>query len=314
MVAPRFRVPDGFFEELGDLPRAASAVTRELSIDDEEYPELLRNTPRAPKKFFVSGMDLRELEPRVCVIGARNATEYGLHAAYSISRELALHGATIVSGLARGADSAAHDGALAARGKTIGAVATGVDVCYPRSSSVLFAEILATQGAIVSVNPPGMSCVRKGEFITRNELMIGMCEVVLVIQGGAKSAAVGTGIKALHNGRSVFAVPGPIDSFTCAGTNALLKLPGAQVCTSADDVLKAVIDEYKIKDPAKHPIPTDLPDPERAILFVLRDGAASRETVVMRSDLDVTNASRAIASLEIDGFVAVVNDVVRRLR
>ena len=309
----RFSVPQGFFARSRGLPHARHVSVRTVSVSDDEYPDLLRHTPGAPKRFYVAGADLRALEPRVAVIGARNATPYGLNVAESLSRELAAHGVTIVSGLARGADSAAHDGALSAGGKTIAVVATGPDVCYPPSSSVLFAEILASDGAIVSANPPGRSDVPRWEFIVRNELMIALCPIVVVVQGGAESAAVATGGKALEKNREVFAVPGPIDSAVCAGTNGLLKESAARVCTGPDDILKTLISDYETADPGARPIPGGLPDTSRRVLEVLRDGPGSRETIVLRSGLDVVAASRAIASLEVDGLVAVVNEVVRRV-
>ncbi|MGH2829367.1 MAG: DNA-processing protein DprA, partial [Actinomycetota bacterium] len=188
MSPARYRPHPGFFANEPGVVRAQTLQMRVVARGDAEYPELLNEIPTAPERLWVAGRDLREMEPGVAVIGARRANGYGTRIATDLAADLAGSGACIVSGLARGIDAAAHDGALSVGGATIGVLGCGVDLCYPPRSRVLYAEI-AAKGTLVSECDPGTR-VQKSYLVRRNEILIGLSIAVVVVQGGDESAAV----------------------------------------------------------------------------------------------------------------------------
>ncbi|HVL90440.1 MAG TPA: DNA-processing protein DprA [Actinomycetota bacterium] len=309
---PRHRVPDGLFERASGGGVRARVPLRELTPDDPEFPEGVRTMPRAPSRLWVAGRDLRTLGSMVAVIGARRATRYGLSMAAGLAGDLAAGGVCVVSGLARGCDSAAHDGALERGGTTVAVLGSGADVCYPAGSRVLYSEILAA-GAVVSARPPGYRPF-KSDFVYRNSIMVAMSEAVVVVQGTTDSAAVRTGEDAAGAGHgSVFAVPGSVEWPESAGVHKLLKL-GATVCTSASDIVEPLQDRLRWTPPELQPVPRHLPEPQRRILEALAGGAAGREEVVAASALEAAAASRAIAELEMAGLIVEEGFFLRRTR
>lgn len=307
----RYRIPDGFFVRAPGLPRAAALPIREIPIGHDEYPEDLRTVDDPPDPIWIAGRDLRSLSPRVAVIGARAANQYGLNAARRIAGDLAVSGVCVVSGMARGCDAAAHDGALDAGGVTIAVLGSGADVCYPAGSRRLYAEI-AARGAIVSPFPPGHQ-PRPRDFVRRNAVLVGLSRSVVVAQGGLDSAAVATGGRAAGTNRNVYAVPGPIDWPQSAGVHDLIA-HGATLCAGADVVLKDLRDEFTLPGLERPGIPEHLPGPERAVLEALAEGATSAERLVARTGLDAAAASRALGSLELKGLIGSSGRLVVRLR
>jgi DNA processing protein len=174
-------------------------------------------------------------QPCVAIVGSRAATPYGLEVADRLARDLAAQGLTIVSGLARGADSAAHRGALRAAGETVAVLGSGVDVIYPREHRSLANEI-AAHGAIVSELAPGMR-PRPGFFPRRNRIISGLSRAVVVIEANEKSGSLITARCAAEQGRDVLAVPGNVLTGRNRGAHALLK-DGAKIVESADDILE----------------------------------------------------------------------------
>jgi DNA processing protein len=245
------RVPGVGRETLRRLATASSPEARErarrglaalerlgavaLTPADLAYPESFRQLGDAPFLLFASG-DLALLEaPGVALVGTRQPTEYGRATAASLAAELGRAGYTIVSGMARGIDTAAHEAALDAGAGTIGVLGNGIDVVYPGESRRLFARMRA-QGLLLSEFVPGEQPLA-GNFPRRNRLIAALSRGVVVVEMGTKSGAQHTVTFALEQGREVFAVPGPIGSEVSAGTNQLIK-EGARVVTSAADVLE----------------------------------------------------------------------------
>ena len=223
------------------VKREVEAIEREqvrlLTWDDPNYPVQLRNIFDPPSVLYVKGRLPRLHELMIAVVGSRKSSTYGRNVAESLCRELSLKGMTVVSGMARGIDSAAHRGTLKAGGETIAVLGCGVTVVYPPENTRLYHEILE-HGAIVSELPLSAKPDR-GNFPARNRIISGMSLGTVVVEAGLRSGALITADMALEQGRDVFAVPGNINSACSQGTNRLLK-QGAALVEHADDVLSAL--------------------------------------------------------------------------
>lgn len=215
---------------------------RILTIRDTDYPDRLRNIYDPPILLYVQGrMPRFDDEVAIAMVGTRRATIYALVSGEKLAFQMAGLGAVVVSGLAAGADAAAHRGALRAGGTTVGIIAGGHDVIYPRENRGLY-EDLALRGAILSEYPPG-TAHRKEHFPARNRILSGLCVGVVVMEAPERSGALITASRALDQGRDVFAIPGPIDDWHCAGSNKLLR-DGAGLVTDAWDILGHYVYQY----------------------------------------------------------------------
>lgn len=194
----------------------------------------------APRRLWVDGVgDLRLVALRsIAIVGARNATPYGIAMAGSLAAGLTAAGWTVVSGAAFGIDSAAHRGALASGGLTVAVMAGGVDVPVPRSHATLLARI-GVEGLIVSEYPPG-TVPRRHSFLERNRLIAALTRATIVVEAGHRSGALNTADWAATLGRPVLAVPGPADSPASRGTHALIRRGEATLIQDVDDVLAAL--------------------------------------------------------------------------
>ncbi|MDT8901278.1 DNA-processing protein DprA [Anaeroselena agilis] len=201
---------------------------------DAAFPDRLRRIFDPPQVLYYRGR-LPVDELLIAVVGARRASAYGRNAALSLAAGLAAAGAGVVSGAARGVDSAAHEGALSAGGYTVAVLGCGVDVVYPPENGRLLARI-AEQGAIVSEYWPGTDPLPH-HFPVRNRIISGLARGVAVVEAAEKSGSLITADWALEQGRDVFAVPGSIFSATSAGANKLIK-QGAKPVTAAADILE----------------------------------------------------------------------------
>lgn len=214
---------------------------RALTPDVGGWPRQLDDLDdERPRRLWVSGVgDLRLLAVRsVAVVGARNATSYGLDVAARIAAGLTAAGWTVVSGAAFGIDSAAHRGALAAGGPTVAVTAGGVDRPTPRSHTALFARI-AESGSVCSEADPG-SVPQGFSFLRRNRLIAALTRATVVVEAAARSGALNTAVWAETLGRPVLAVPGPATSPMSVGTHRLIREGMAQLVTDTDDVLAVV--------------------------------------------------------------------------
>jgi DNA processing protein len=208
---------------------------RLLSFWDSDYPPLLRQIHDPPALLYLRG----NLPTSDCfaIVGSRQATPGGKQLTYELAMNLAAHDLCIVSGLARGIDTAAHRGALAGQGSTIAILGCGIDRIYPPENSKLFHEIL-TDNAIISEYPPGTQPL-PGHFPGRNRIISGLSRGVLVVEAAEGSGSLITGDFALEQGRELFAVPGAVQNRTSSGPNRLLK-EGAQPVTEATDILQSL--------------------------------------------------------------------------
>ena len=214
-----------------------------LTIQDAGYPNRLRNIYDPPCLLYVRGR-LPDDEASIAVVGTRDCTPYGISSAEKLGYGLAAGGAVVVSGLARGVDSAALRGALRAGGTVTAVLGNGLDVVYPPENRYLYEDVAAA-GALVSEYPPGTSPEAR-HFPVRNRIMSGLCLGTLVVEAPARSGALITAGTALEQGRDVFAVPGPIDAPASVGCNRLIR-DGAGLVTDAWDILG----EYEPRFPDK---------------------------------------------------------------
>lgn len=231
--------PDASAEPLREraraaLARAASRAVAAIPWGDPRYPPLLAAIPDPPLVLWVEGDPECLGRPAVAIVGSRGASPYGLEAAGRLAGELAGAGMTIVSGLARGVDSAAHRGALSAGGTTAAVLGSGVDVIYPAEHAGLAAEA-AGRGAVLSEYPPGTPPLKQ-YFPARNRIISGLSLGVVVIEAAVRSGSLITANRALEQGRHVMAVPGNILSGRFRGSHGLLR-DGAGIVDGAADVL-----------------------------------------------------------------------------
>ncbi len=218
----------------GELDRALQNPGISIvTLHDPDYPPLLRQIPDPPP-FLYSHGSLGSVEKCVAVVGSRNATEYGLSTTQEICRELAAAGVVVVSGMARGIDTAAHLGALAGGGRTVAVLGCGLDTVYPPENKSLFHRI-AENGAIISEFPLAEPPI-PSNFPVRNRIISGMSRATVVVEASKKSGSLITAGLALEQGREVFAVPGSVHSFRSSGTHGLLK-QGAALAENAGDIL-----------------------------------------------------------------------------
>ena len=227
---------------------------------DSRYPQALRHIFDPPTLLFCKGM-LQEAEKCIAVVGSRMASPYGIYITEKLCRDLTYNGITIVSGLARGIDSAAHRGALSAKGRTIAVLGSGLDNVYPPENLSLSRNI-ADQGALLTEYPPGTT-PKPMHFPARNRIISGISLGVLVVEAGEKSGSLITARLALEQGREVFAVPGAIDSPGSTGPHRLLK-EGAKLVESVDDILEELqpgLERQTVH--AVAPVP-EVPTPEKA--------------------------------------------------
>jgi DNA processing protein len=208
-----------------------------LTTLDSHYPPLLREIPDPPIALFVRGDVTLLSTPAIAVVGTRRPTPYGINATRALTRELARTGLTIVSGLARGIDAAAHDETLLLEGKTVAVLGTGLDVTYPREHGRL-TERIATAGCIVTEFPPGTT-PHAMNFPVRNRIISGLSLGVVVVEAKERSGSLITARLANDQCREVFAVPGPLFSAASAGPHRLIQ-NGAKLVHGVTDILEEI--------------------------------------------------------------------------
>jgi len=214
--------------------RAARAGAAFVTCRDPEYPPLLREIHDPPIGLYFMG-PYRPRERCIAIVGSRRCTLYGRSVAQKLGAELARLGFCVVSGLARGIDTAAHEGALSVDGRTAAVLGCGIDIIYPPENLELYRRIAET-GAVISEFPFGRRADRQS-FPMRNRVVAGMCEAVIVVETGVHGGAMITARFAAEQGRTVFAVPGRIDQASSAGCHQLLR-DGAVLLTRVEDVLE----------------------------------------------------------------------------
>lgn len=296
------RGPDLNFAE-----RQAQIATKRnfrlITYESPEYPARLKQIYDPPHILHIMGEMTDKDNRAVGVVGSRHATHYGKSMAETVAGQLALAGVTVVSGLARGIDSAAHRAAISAGGRTIAVLGCGLDIVYPPENASLYEEI-SRHGAVISELPFG-TCPEGPNFPRRNRIISGLSLGVVIVEAGRKSGALLTAHHALDQDREVFAVPGNITSMTSSGTNALIK-QGAKLVTSAEDILS----ELKFILPNKKTPQTaasyDL-DPEQSRLFeLIEDEPTHIDILSRRSGVEVQKLLAILLEMELKGAITQV--------
>jgi len=269
------------------------------------YPGLLARIDDPPGLLFVRGAILPADALAVAVVGARHATPYGLKVAEQLGGSLARAGYTVVSGLARGIDAAAHRGALAAGGRTIAVLGTGVLNVYPPEHADLALDVIRS-GALVSEAPP-LDSAHAGAFPQRNRIVSGLSLGTVVVEASDRSGALITARLAGEQGREVFAVPGPIDSRMSRGCHALIR-DGAALVGGIDDILAEFGPLFETATTAAgravtHPAELRLGDLERRVLDAVGDAGATIDAIVEATELPASRALSAISVLEVRRLV-----------
>ncbi len=282
-----------------ELQSAEKIGARLVPWDDEEYPPGLKQIYDPPPLLYVLGMVIPQDQKAVAVVGSRYPTTYGQGFAERIAMGLSQRGVTVVSGLARGVDSAAHRGALAAGGRTIGVLGCGIDLIYPPENRDLFSEVEA-RGAILSEFPLGTP-PEKDHFPIRNRVISGMSLGVVVVEATLRSGSLITARFALDQGREVFAVPGNADSARSAGANRLIR-QGAKLVTRAEDVLEE-FPLLSLPEPQAQPPKPRLTGEEARVFDVLGTQALHIDQVTAQSALPSPRVSAILLSLELAGHI-----------
>jgi DNA processing protein len=210
---------------------------RILSITDEDYPRLLRTIPDPPLVLWVWGQTAALSRPSIGIVGSRAATPTGLNVARTLGRHLAEASLNVVSGLARGVDGAAHEGALAGGGTTVGVLGCGIDCPYPSQHRRL-AEEMTQAGAVITELPPGTQPLPQ-HFPLRNRIISGLCKAVVVVEASEHSGSLITARMALEQGRDVLAVPGSVLSGKHVGCHRLIK-DGARLVETVGDIFEEI--------------------------------------------------------------------------
>ena len=210
-----------------------------ISIEDREYPSILREIYSPPICLYIKGNKNILNNISISIIGCREASNYGINTAKEFAYNISKQDVNIISGLAKGIDSAAHLGAIQAKQKTVAVLGNGLDTIYPKENFKLAQDILNSNGAIISEYPLGTS-PRKEHFPARNRIISGMSNGIIVVEAREKSGTLITVDFALEQGRDVFVIPGNIDSKNSTGTNRLIK-QGAKLVTSWEECIEEYI-------------------------------------------------------------------------
>jgi DNA processing protein len=272
---------------------------RVLTQQDGDYPQLLQHIADPPPVLYLRGELCPEDDPSVAIVGTRRPTVYGRQAAELFARGLAQHGVTVVSGLARGVDTYAHQAALEGGGRTIAVLGSGLDIIYPAENRRLAAEV-SERGALVSefplgTQPDGMN------FPRRNRIISGLSAACLVVEAGDTSGALITAEFALEQGRDVFAVPGNIFSPASRGPNRLIT-DGAKPACRVEDILEELeIETAVVQREAREAIPKS--ESEVAILRCLGHEPVHIDEIRRTVCLPMSVVSSALTMLELKGLV-----------
>ena len=290
----------------GELKRVHDFGCHILTPADEAYPELLRQIYDPPVVLYVKGELTAREKNAVAMVGARLPTHYGIETARKLAYQLAYVGVTVVSGGARGIDTAAHQGALNAKGRTVVVLGNGINIVFPAENAGLF-ERIAAQGAVITQFPFNRKA-DKQSFPIRNRIVAGMTLGSVVVEAGLTSGALITANFATEYGRQVFAVPGRIDSPRSKGCHDLIK-KGAKLCEGIEDILSEF--EYLFPPSNRPPTPSEtgvlpaltLSENERTVFGVLSNEESSIDEVIQRSGLPASAVSVALFSLEMKRLV-----------
>lgn len=282
------------------------AGVRLLPRGAPEYPPPLGDIPDPPCLLYVRGSYAPRDPLAIALVGSRKCTPYGLRVAERLAASLARVGLTVVSGLARGIDAAAHRGALKAGGRTLAVLANGLGQIYPPEHEELARDVAAA-GAVLSEMAMRQAPLA-GLFPQRNRIISGLCLGVVVVEATPRSGSLSTAHHAMEQNREVFAVPGPIESLSSQGCHYLIR-DGARLVQNVDDILEQLGPLVREVRPAaaepavRHPVELTLNDLERSLLGKLDDRPTAVDELIARTGLTASQVMATLSVLEMRRLV-----------
>ncbi len=276
-----------------------------LTWDDSDYPRRLKEIDQPPPVLYLRGQLLEADQWAVAIVGTRRITAYGRQVSEEIASQLAQNGVCVVSGLARGVDSVAHNAALKNNGRTLAVLSNGVDQIYPPEHHRL-AEQIVQNGALISDYPPG-TAPEASNFPPRNRIISGLSQAVIVVEAGEKSGALITAAFAADQGREVFAVPGYLFAPQSKGTNSLIH-EGAHIFLGVKDILEILsltqVDQFRS---ARTALPADAT--ETRLYNLLGHEALHVDEIRMQTNLPIEQVTSTLTLMELKGLVRQVGSM-----
>lgn len=272
-------------------------------LNDPHYPKLLKEIPHPPKQLFHVGSLPQPDMMAVAIVGTRKTTTQGKLIAKRLANGLASRGIVIVSGLAIGIDTAAHEGAVEAGGVTLAVLADGVNTIYPSRNTALADSILSLGGAIISEHQ-APSPYYSGQFIERNRIISGLCVATIVVEAPERSGTIATARFALEQGREVFVVPGPIDHPNYIGSHKLIR-DGARLITSADDIFEDLSIDAPATPSAQPTLWGSATPNEQLVIAALTSAgkALSVDKLAELTNMEARTINASLASLIMSGTI-----------
>jgi len=282
------------------MSREDSGNIRKITLQDKDYPAILKEIHDPPKELYIEGEIINQDKVAIGVVGTRKYTQYGKEVCLDIAGKLAKLGITIVSGLAKGIDTFAHQAALENNGRTIAVLGSGLDKgsFFPRSNYSLSKKI-SQQGAMISEYPPGTRGTQF-TFPQRNRIISGLSLGVLIVEAPEESGALITAALALEQNREVFAIPGSIYEKNSIGTNQLIKM-GAKLVTDVEDILEELNLSHLLTTEKKHIKPEN--KEEEIIISILSAQPTHIDEIIKKSGLPAGTVNSVLMILELKKVV-----------
>lgn len=272
-----------------------------ISSKSAEYPEKLNNYPKMPEILFVKGRLPDRKKPSIAIVGARACSTYGRIQAFRYAKVLSSAGVQIISGMAYGIDAEAHKGALEGGTATYAVLAGGVDICYPAGNKALYERILREGGGIISEQPPGMRA-RNYFFPARNRIISGLADMVLIVEAREKSGSLITAQWALDQGKTVYAIPGPVNEELSIGCHKLI-YDGAGIAYSPEILLRELGMNYenKVKSDSKNDL--GLASDLKLVYSCLDLRLKSTDFLIQKTGLPPRQIGSLLLELKLSGLI-----------
>ena len=272
-----------------------------ISSKSAEYPEKLNNYPKMPEILFVKGRLPDRKKPSIAIVGARACSTYGRIQAFRYAKVLSSAGVQIISGMAYGIDAEAHKGALEGGTATYAVLAGGVDICYPAGNKALYERILREGGGIISEQPPGMRA-RNYFFPARKRIISGLADMVLIVEAREKSGSLITAQWALDQGKTVYAIPGPVNEELSIGCHKLI-YDGAGIAYSPEILLRELGMNYenKVKSDSKNDL--GLASDLKLVYSCLDLRPKSMDFLIQKTGLPPRQIGSLLLELKLSGLI-----------
>jgi DNA processing protein len=299
-IAENLKRPD-FVQAEKELKKAQEIEARIVALEDNNYPPLLKEIYDPPLLLFVQGELPDSGEKCFAIVGTRSPSDYGNNQAQSIASGLARQGLVIVSGMARGIDSASHRGALEAGGKTVAVLGCGLDITYPTENKRL-RDRIANQGAVITEFFFGVT-PEPSNFPRRNRIISGMSLGTLIVEAGDTSGALITAALAYDQNREVFALPGDVTRLQSRGCNRLIRTDWARLVTSENDILEALQVQLDLKLEKSEPLPLNLSPDLNAIYNILNTKPQYIDDIAHSAGMNPSEVLTILLQLEMDNLI-----------